>query len=285
MDIPTIVITAAHMKDRALGFRKAFIENYLKTNTDYPISAIFQATSLWPSTAGALKLLLQRKSIVIRNGQLTNSVGRSVEATFNPIVNDQQFSIAVLFPSPLSMRATYDESHLAISATTPLPTTFIVKPKVDGAAYLPDKADVLEIAIIDSAITYTFAKSGTLTPAFIVAAQFDGISSDLLASTLEQRLSRSYSAVAASSPQSVRLFSSGMCGGDDSNWYVLCDQHEHITIVHHGTIVEGGQLQYRVLFGPDTQANCDAWDNANGAAACGFPDGVKATRAQRSDRS
>lgn len=277
MDIPTIVVNAGHMKDRALAFRGSFINDHLRTNSPYAISEIFRNTSMWPSSAGALKLLLKRKTIAIHDGQLSNSVGRQVEATFNPIVNDQHFTIAILFPSPLLMQASYDQNHLSIKALTPLPTTFIVKPKIDGASLLPDRAEALEFAILNSAITYTFSQVGSVKPAFILAARFDPVPLEDLANLLVRRLTAEFSTAPVVRSPSVRLYGGATCAGDQNNWYVLCDQQEHLTIVHQGTIVEGGQLQYRVIYGPDTEGNCRAWDNTNGDAACGSPFGERSS--------
>ena len=256
MSIPVIAIKATHMKERALKFRTSFINDHLKTNTNYAVSDLLRATSLWPTTAGALKLLLQRRTLTIQNGQITNNIGRGVEAMFAPIVDDQQFAVAVLIPCPVILGATYDDSHLAIQAITAVPVTFITKPNISGAVFLPDSADLLGFAITDTALTYTFAKSGTASASFILAAQFGSDSEGTLIEDVSRMLGRT-SQRSGLALEDLQLFSGGVCGGD-TNWYVMCLCQEGITLVHQGTsIVERAEI----LYGPDTQDNCNNWDN------------------------
>ena len=49
---------------------------------------------------------------------------------------------------------------------------------------------------------------------------------------------------------------------NDPNWYVY-QRQGGLCIVHHGTIVVGGQVAYVYKFGPATQAQCSAWADAN----------------------
>lgn len=51
---------------------------------------------------------------------------------------------------------------------------------------------------------------------------------------------------------------SDLCGGDpnDNNWYVL-KGNDGLCIVHHGTVVEGGQVYYVRVYGPASKADCD----------------------------
>jgi hypothetical protein len=64
------------------------------------------------------------------------------------------------------------------------------------------------------AITYTFARTGSSTPDFIVAAQFDATTEEL-ADRINATLSR-FSSRMPGSTRTARLFSSGACGGDNT---------------------------------------------------------------------
>lgn len=57
------------------------------------------------------------------------------------------------------------------------------------------------------------------------------------------------------------LNASKSCGGDpdDPNWYVYWDKQLQDCIVHHGTIITGGQIRYQHRFGPATQRSCEQY--------------------------
>jgi hypothetical protein len=71
----------------------------------------------------------------------------------------------------------------------------------------------------------------------------------------------------------------GLCGGAGvADWYVRCDEQEHLTHVHEGQIITGDQLKYRELYGPDTEGNCNAWANQH------YPDGFCDENVARPER-
>jgi hypothetical protein len=58
---------------------------------------------------------------------------------------------------------------------------------------------------------------------------------------------------------------SDFCGGNpnDNNWYVF-KGNDGLCVVHHGDVIEGGQLYYTKVFGPNSKAACDQYWNTCG---------------------
>jgi hypothetical protein len=175
--MPTIrkvafVIAAPHMRESAIRFRAEFGNDYLKQNKPYPIEKALRASRLRPSSAEAQKLLLRRKELEIKDGQISNNLGREVEAIFEPVLNDKSFTAAVLFPKPFEAAATFTNAELRVQFRTGLSVAFLTKPAIENASLLPDRAIMTSFVVTDAALTLEFDPSIPTDPGFIMVMAF-----------------------------------------------------------------------------------------------------------------
>jgi len=243
MDVPVIRIAASHMRPAAEAFRADFVQNHLVPQAAYPVSKALQATQIKPNSPAALRLLLGRGALNIQGDHVTNDIGSVVEADFDPVVNDQFFTVSVEFPKPFEATVTYDASSLVFSITTPIGVAFVTKPALPGAsAIIPDSATLVSVAITAAGLAYEFVSDDS--GKFVILNDFTADNSAI-----------SHKALLKMTANRPRLLDTGICGG--SSWYVVKDSGG-LCYIRQGANWAGAN-GYTLGTGPVSQAEATAW--------------------------
>jgi hypothetical protein len=175
LDVPVIKFVAPSLQANADAFRSEFLEKYPFPGIAYPMQKAVRAIVLRPNSA-PWKLLLARKELAIqyssveRKGFIQNDIGVAVEASFVAPANNHDFEMAALFPKPLHVSIFVGDKDLTFALDTPIPITFVSKPKVEGSEFIPEQVLLTTFIVSNSAITYELHDSSNNTGVLIVVA-------------------------------------------------------------------------------------------------------------------
>lgn len=243
-DIFTWKMSAATDKNAVDSLRTRIIQAYLGKHP-FPLAIIMQLLPLQTDQAGDAA---RRGSFTFTNGKFSNISDESLWIQFtDPVL--KQFSATI--PATWTGSISISGETLKISFDKPplvqLPQ--LVQMGVGRSMYQNylslQVSPTMAISILQD----------TVNTAKETEIQVSLVSGGTVSAQLH-RASMAYLTVTDVS---------GWCGGNpnDNNWYVL-KGNDGLCIVHQGTVVEGGQIYYTVVYGPASKADCDKFWNTCG---------------------